>query len=214
MNENELDAAAHLKTIRSLMERATVYRAISAPGALVAGVLSLIICGWLLRQDPSHRIGPLGFVWLWTGVLVVVAAFNLWLIYRSARLRGDRFGSAGMKMALRAVAPPMAAGFVLGFLSATRSNNYTDIVSLWILFYGLGLLAMSSFAPRSLLALGGGFLVCGILAFFPWIRALEGRDWHSAISFMAVTYGGLHLIYAVSVYLMQRNQTGIDGEPA
>ena len=214
MNEIEIDAAAHLKTIRSLMERATVYRAISAPGALVAGVLSLLVCGWLLRQDPSQRIGPMGFVWLWTGILVVVAAFNLWLIYRNARLRGDRFGSAGMKMALRAVAPPLAAGFTLGFLSATRSNNYTDIVSFWILFYGLGLLAMSSFAPRSLLALGGGFLICGLLAFFPWIRSIDGRDWHAAIQFMSITFGGLHLIYAVSVYLMQRNQTGFDDEPA
>jgi hypothetical protein len=214
MNEIEIDAAAHLKTIRSLMERATVYRAISAPGAVVAGVLSLLVCGWLLRQDTSQRIGPIGFVWLWTGILVVVAAFNLWLIYRNARMRGDRFGSAGMKMALRAVAPPLAAGFTLGFLSATRSNNYTDIVSFWILFYGLGLLAMSSFAPRSLLALGGGFLVCGLLAFFPWIRSIDGRDWHAAIHFMSITFGGLHLIYAVSVYLMQRNHTGFDDEPA
>ena len=214
MNEIEIDAAAHLKTIRSLMERATVYRAISAPGAVVAGVLSLLVCGWLLRQDTSQRIGPIGFVWLWTGILVVVAALNLWLIYRNARMRGDRFGSAGMKMALRAVAPPLAAGFTLGFLSATRSSNYTDIVSFWILFYGLGLLAMSSFAPRSLLALGGGFLICGLLAFFPWIRSIDGRDWHAAIHFMSIAFGGLHLIYAVSVYLMQRNHTGFDDEPA
>ena len=56
----ELEATAHLKTIRALMERATVYRAISAPGGLGAGVLSLLVCGWLLRQEPSHRIGPMG----------------------------------------------------------------------------------------------------------------------------------------------------------
>ncbi len=41
------EAADHLKTIRALMERATVYRAISAPTAFAGGVLTLSICAWL-----------------------------------------------------------------------------------------------------------------------------------------------------------------------
>ena len=41
-------AAEHLRTIRSLMERATVYRAISGPGALLGGVLALGVGGVLL----------------------------------------------------------------------------------------------------------------------------------------------------------------------
>lgn len=202
MSDPDFDsAAAHLKTIRALMERATVYRALSAPAALVAGVLTLLVCGVLLRLEPSSRLSPQGFIWLWIGVLGVVTAYNFRLLYRSAERRGDPFASSGMKLALRAVAPPLLAGFVL---SSTLSNHYTDVVSCWILFYGLGLLAMGSFAPRSLLLLGGGFFVCGLASFSPVIRALDGRQWQSAVSYMALTFGALHLIYAVCVFLHQR----------
>ena len=41
MTDQEL-AADHLKIIRSLMERATVYRAISAPAALFGGIIALV----------------------------------------------------------------------------------------------------------------------------------------------------------------------------
>lgn len=206
MSEPDINAAtAHLKTIRALMERATVYRALSAPAALVAGILTLLVCGVLLRQEPSARLSPVGFTWLWIGVLVVVTGFNFGLLQRSARRRGDPFASAGMKLALRAVAPPLTAGFVLALLAATRTSHYTDVVSSWILFYGLGLLAMGSFAPKSLLVLGMGFFVCGLLSFHPAVRAMDGRQWQSAVVYMAITFGGLHVIYALYVFAGQRH---------
>lgn len=205
MSEPDIHAAAgHLKTIRALMERATVYRALSAPAALVAGILTLLVCGLLLRQEAPDRLSPVGFTWLWVGVLVLVTGFNVGLLQRSARRRGDSFASAGMKLALRAVTPPLTAGFILALLAATRSSHYTDVVSFWILFYGLGLLAMGSFAPRSLLALGMGFFVCGLVSFHPAVRAIDGRQWQSAVIYMAITFGGLHVIYALYVFAGQK----------
>lgn len=207
MDEPDIkDAADHLKTIRALMERATVYQALSAPAALMAGVLTLLVCGLLLRQEPPHRLSPVGFTWLWIGVLAVVTGYNFGLLYRSARRRGDQFASSGMRLALRAVSPPLSAGFVLALLAATRSSHYTDVVSFWILFYGLGLLAMGSFAPRSLLLLGMGFFGLGLLSFHPAVRAIDGRQWQSAVVYMAVTFGGLHVIYALCVFAAQRNR--------
>jgi hypothetical protein len=210
MTAPELDATAHLKTIRALMERAIVYRALSAPAALAAGVLTLLVSGFLLRIEATGRLTSGAFVWLWLIVLALATGFNFFLLYRSARRRGDAFATAGMKMALRAVAPPLLAGFILSVLGA---SNYHDIVSFWALFYGLSLLAMGSFAPRSLLALGTGFFLCGLLSFMPFIRALNGRDYQSAVIYMALTFGALHLIYAICVFRMQRHQpeTGDDG---
>jgi len=209
----EIDATAHLKTIRALMERATVYRALSAPAAMAAGFLTLLVAGLLLRLESSRRLSSGDFVWLWLGVLALATGFNFYLLYRSARRRGDPFATAGMKMALRAVAPPLLAGFVLSVLWAIQSNYYTDIVSFWILFYGLSLLAMGSFAPKSLLALGAGFFVCGLFSFMPFVRALDGRAYQASLIYMSLTFGALHLIYAVCVILMQRQQTepGDDG---
>jgi hypothetical protein len=210
----ELEATAHLRTIRDLMERATVYRALSAPAAMSAGVLTLLVSGLLLRIQSTHRLPTGTFVWLWLGVLLAATAFNFYLLHRSARRRGDAFVSSGMKMALRAVAPPLLAGFFLSVLSASQSNYYTDIVSFWILFYGLALLAMGSFAPKSLLALGGGFFLCGLLSFLPWIRALDGRAYHSSLLLMSLTFGALHIIYAVCVFLQQRPQPEPDAAGA
>jgi hypothetical protein len=131
----------------------------------------------------------------------------VWLLYRSARQRGDAFASSGMRMALRSVAPPLAAGFVLSTLAAvTRSNGYADIAAFWILFYGLALLAMGSFAPRSLLMLGTGFFAMGLLAFMPEVRALEGRSYQASLLYMALSFGILHLLYAGYVFVSQKNR--------
>ena len=207
------EAADHLKTIRALMERATVYRAISAPTAFAGGFITLLLCALLWSGDTSERPSPEGFVGIWIGVLIAVSAFNFWLLFRSAKTRGDAFVSSGMRMALRSVAPPLTAGFVLGILSAvTRSGGYADITAFWILFYGLALLAMGSFAPRSLLVLGGAFFMLGLLAFMPEVRALEARSFQASLIYMAVSFGALHLLYAGYVFVSQKNRTspGLD----
>lgn len=208
MTTADREAANHLKTIRALMERATVYRAISAPTALAGGLLTLALCAWFWTGDSSGRPTPEAFVGLWTGALAAVTGLNFWLLFRSARQRGDAFASSGMRMALRSVAPPLAAGFVLGSLAAvTRSSSYADIAAFWILFYGLALLAMGSFAPRSLLVLGAAFLGLGLLAFMPTVRALEGRSFQASLIYMAISFGLLHLLYAGYVFASQQNRT-------
>lgn len=204
------EAADHLRTIRALMERATLYRAISAPTALVGGTVALLLCGWLGLQDAGQRPSPEGYVGLWMGAFLLVSGFNFWLLFRSARKRGDAFASSGMRMAMRAVAPPLVAGFVLSNLTAvTRLSAYADISAFWILFYGLALLAMGSFAPRSLLVLGMAFMSMGLLAFLPEVRALESRSYQAALLYMGLTFGVLHWLYAGYVFVSQKNRTAV-----
>ncbi|MES2706870.1 MAG: hypothetical protein V4726_09740 [Verrucomicrobiota bacterium] len=202
MTDSEKEAADHLRTIRALMERATVYRALSAPAALAGGVTALLVCGFLASRSPGHRPTTSEFMSLWLAVLAAMTAFNFWLLRRNALARGESFSSPGMRMALQAIAPPMAAGFVLSFLSAAyRPLSYPEIASYWMLFYGLGLLAMRSFAPRSLVALGGGFFSLGLIGFLPVVRtSLEWQPYPLGILFMALSFGLLHLIYAAAVF--------------
>ncbi len=208
MTTADREAADHLKTIRALMERATVYRAISAPTALVGGVVTLGVALALWQGDSGVRPSPEGFVGIWIAALLAVSGFNFWLLFRSAQKRGDAFASAGMRMALRSVAPPLAAGFFLSTLAAvTRSSSYPDIAAYWILFYGLALLGMGSFAPRSLLVLGAAFMGLGLLAFLPEVRVLGTRPFQTALIYMALSFGGLHLLYAAYVFASQKNRT-------
>ncbi|MDB6071058.1 MAG: hypothetical protein JWL81_2229 [Verrucomicrobiales bacterium] len=207
MSEPDSDLSPNdpLKAIRLLRERSDAYRALSAPVALAAGVLTLLAGGLLLRMDRSEQLSPEAFVSLWMALLVVLAGFSIWLLNRTAKLRVGAPDREGMKLALRSLAPPLAAGLVLSTLTAlTRSSSYVDIAALWALFYGLGLLAAGPFAPRELVVLGWIFFAAGLLAFFPWVRALDGRSWHSSLIYMSLTFGGLHVAYAVRIYLKQR----------
>ncbi len=44
------EAEEHLRVIRSLMEKATIYRAVSAPTALAAGMAALIVAASPVRH--------------------------------------------------------------------------------------------------------------------------------------------------------------------
>lgn len=206
------EAASQLRAIRALMERSTIYRAISAPAAAFAGVLSLAVCAWLwMRRAPGERPDPMFFLCIWIGVLLVVSALNTWLLYRSAKERGEVFVSAGMKHALRALTPPLTAGFIMSLLEVSAGGDagpecYANVAAYWTLFYGLALLATGSFSPRSMQALGGGFFAFGVLTFLLAGRVFTGPRYDVAVTHMALSFGVLHLIYAAAVWIQSRRE--------
>ena len=66
------EAEEHLRVIRSLMEKATIYRALSAPAALVGGLLTISASAYLMwkaRQEPAAEIATLPFTVVW-GIVV------------------------------------------------------------------------------------------------------------------------------------------------
>src|ERR1035437_11023706 len=106
MNQ-DASAEEDLRVIRALMERANTYRAISAPSALVAGILSTLAAGAVyynneVRLVLGRTVRPREFVFLWILVLFIAAIVNAFLVRREARLTNRPFISSGMRMALRA----------------------------------------------------------------------------------------------------------------
>ena len=81
------------------MERATIYRAISAPTALVGGLLAVVDHGgaYLLRGDRSRpsalrRLGrPALLLSVWLFILNVVLAVNTLFVRQEARKGGRPF---------------------------------------------------------------------------------------------------------------------------
>ena len=198
-----LEAEENLRVIRSLMEKATVYRALSAPGALVGGVLSVATAsaGAFLCGDPNRDEGLL-FVTPWMFVFCATAIVNGFLLWRDAGRRGDVFLSAGMKLVLSAMFPGMAAG---GLCVLIDFNGGTPVTaSVWVLCYGVGLLAAAPFAPGSIRWLGRLFfvagaalLVSGCWFFEGWRVASPARDAHLI---MGATFGLFHLVYAACTW--------------
>jgi hypothetical protein len=203
-------AAEHLKLIRGMMERATVYRAISAPAAIFGGLLACITAGYLISQsggdDPPMSGGE--FFWTWVAVLVISGAFNGILLWRNAKSVGDPLWSPGMRLAMMALAPAMLAGGAISYGVLGDYDEFVQGVVAWVLCYGAALLAMGGVAPRSIRRLGWLFLSAGLILFVLWrvlgavLKPQFGIDDVEAASWMMIlTFGLLHLIHGAGVLI-------------
>jgi hypothetical protein len=193
-------AEQDLRVIRSLMERATIYRAISAPTALCGAVLAIGAALFISKIEPRPR----SFAVFWLIILVLVLAANTLFVWREATRAGRPFFSASMNMAIRAVTPCLIIPAALtiwylttGYLGAQELL----LVAIWIAFYGVALLSTSLFAPRSLVVLGWCFLISALA--IP-VVASNAPEEISALELpnilMGVTFGGYHLIYALCTW--------------
>lgn len=200
-------AAEDLRVIRSLMERATIYRAISAPTALVGGLLavatSAALC-FFLRDRPvetSERDCQL-FAATWLVVLFLVLAVNAFFVRREAHRQGRPFISPGAKLAIRAVIPCLiipAIATVWFFRNADPIDEIV-IVCVWTAFYGLALLATALFAPLALTLLGWAFLLSSlVIAWWPKSFTFDPHNYFPSLA-MGATFGLFHLIYAVCIW--------------
>jgi hypothetical protein len=208
----ESDSAhRQLRVIRALMERATIYRALSAPTALVGGLLSLggFATAYYAKHHRHEPLSPNEFLIVWLAVLVLTGLTNALFLWREAERRDQPFFSPGMKCAALSLAPAFGSA---GVLTILLHASPIHLALAWITLYGLGLLATQHFAPRSLVLLGLTFLVagCGLLA--TWKHFLLPRGLPSGLhahpsalvvsGLMAATFGGFHLAYAAVVWAL------------
>lgn len=207
------EAEENLRVIRSLMEKATIYRAISAPTALVGGLMSItaglaLYFTWrpLPRGIEEERFKLL-FVGGWLAVLMVTGIANTYFIWSGARRRSEPFISPGMKLALGALFPPILCGAILSAMLLWIEAPFV-LPPVWMLCYGLGLLSAKHFAPQSIGWLGWSFLVAGLVAITVlYILNMHARwgdgETHvptAANLLMTTTFGLFHLIYAACTW--------------
>lgn len=204
-------AEQNLLVIRQLMERATIYRAVAAPSALIAAILSLLAAGTVyfnneVRLIFGRPVRPREFALLWLGVLILAAITNAVFLWREAQRDHRPFFSSGMKLALVAIAPnlliPVAYTvwfFQTGYLGAQE----LELVTAWVAFYGLALLSTGLFAPRSLSLLGWAFLLTALAT--PVLGdAVDRLTDDVPDTIMGLTFGLYHLIYAAATWPRKR----------
>jgi len=207
------DAEEHLRVIRSLMERATIYRAISAQAALLGGLLSLLVGGFLWWRAPQ-TIAATQQTLIWLGVLVITGAGNFIFLWEDARRRRESFVSAGMKMALRALCPSFLAA---GVATARWADRPEVLALIWSVSYALALLSTSHFAPRSIAYLGWAFLIASMACILASCARLD--EWTSLSEraaffngYMALTFGLFHAAYALCTW-PRRSAAGSPADP-
>src|SRR4051794_33483958 len=138
-------AEEHLRVIRSMMERAPVYRAIAGRTALVGGLLSIVLSTCVLLANPV-RLSQVGaarfFILLWLLVLLATLVTALLFIWQKARREGGPLVTPGLKLAIRSTLPIVLVAGILTFLF-WRADETAEalplLVVIWITSYGLTL---------------------------------------------------------------------------
>lgn len=201
------EAAEQLRVIRTMMERATIFRALSGEAALFGGAASLA-AGWISESRGGWAWGS-----VWLIGLAVVIAFAVWQLFRTAAAKGKQVWSHGLQVALRGALPSLIAGGFLGllYLKYGKEGRETFAASMWILHYGLALLAIREFAPKSMTWLGLAFLATGIASFaaLTFVQAASPILMKLGPSgLMAATFGGFHLLYGAAIVTTTRRGDG------
>ena len=210
------DAEEHLRIIRSLMEKATIYRAISAPTALAGGIfgsLAAAVLHGLVPPGRSEEEFDGRFFFGWSLVLVLTVLANTFLLWRGSRLRGEPFLSSGMRLALIAMLPGMLCGAFFTFLFGLGVAVFC-LPPIWMLFYGVALLATKHFAPRSIMLLGWAFLLAGMASFYLFVHGNLGDRFAVGSNLsMGLTFGLFHLIYAACTWPRRGRASDTGGTP-
>ena len=213
-----IEAEQHLRVIRSLMEKATLYRALSAPGALTGGLASLVATAIGCFFLPSLS----NFFVIWCSVLLFTLATNLLLLRKDAQRRNEPFLSSGMRLAARALLPALFGGGLSIFLN--HPLNLLSLTTSWILFYGISLLAASHFAPPAIRNLGIAFFTAALVVIpigsaYSWTLSPQITNSNLLLGFhftssevtlipnitaahllMGATFGLFHIIYAICTW--------------
>ncbi len=200
MNDSET-ALEHLQVIRSLMEKATVYRSVTVPTAVMGGVIAIATAVFLYLKDA--QIATPAAMGAWLGSFVLINVVNHALIWRTAQRAKEPYFSVGLSMALKALIPALFVGGLLGMtLGFGPKSDLIGATLIWVTFYGLALMATSGFSPRSLRLLGMVFTLigaCGLAAHWS-IDLTELTSAHQLSALiMGLTFGVCHLVYAFCV---------------
>ncbi len=203
-------ASEHLQVIRTLMERAAVYRRALAPTTLLTGGLGAVaaLIGWFARID-----SPRGFGLFWLAVSVVAICGASLTVRRQALKDKEPFWSPPMRRVTRALLPPLVAGLVAALLVVLpRSASPVRVWWLppvWMVLYGCALHAAGFFMERGIKLFGWGFVALGcVCALVVGLGAGAGGSASAANAhwLMGGTFGGLHLAYGAYLYLTEKGK--------
>jgi len=200
-------ASEHLQTIRTLMERAALYRRALAPLMLGTGIIGLAAA--ILPQFVAVRDNR-AFALYWMAVGITALLLTLLLVRRQALGDQEEFWSSPTRRVTGALMPPFIAGFAVAAFLVLYGQVFQSLAwvagSVWAILYGCALNAAGFFTSRGL-ALFGRVLVllgCGLLLASP---VVPGDVPDAAHYLMGTIFGLLQIAYGTYLYFTERKRT-------
>lgn len=199
-------AAEHLQVIRTLMERAAVYRRALAPIMLSVGATGCVAggIGFLTGIARGNR----SFVILWMATAIVAIAISYLLVRRQALKEEEPFWSPPTRRVTQALVPGFLAGGMAGILLLMGGDALPPVAWLlaiaWILAYGCALHSAGFFMERGIKLFGlfiaaFGSLILVILSFVAQLQTTQ-----TAHALMGVFFGVAHLVYGAYLRMTER----------
>ncbi len=193
-----------LITIRTLMERSSIYRRTLAPIMIFVGTLGIVgaVLGiWL----DVERVAIFATLWLGIAATAVSGAF---LIARNQAMKDqEAFWSAPTRRVTRGLVLPLTCGAFFSLLILFRGADHMRWLFVYpnIFFYGCALHAAGFFMPPITRKLAWTFCILGAatLVVLPMFTTeLNSRIDHLTMGFF---FGVLHLAYGI--YLTSTKET-------
>lgn len=181
-------AADNLRFIREAMERAGSFTAVPGWGTVGMGAVALVAAAVAPgRPSLAEWIG------VWVAAAVLASAIGGTAMVRKARAAevpllsgpGRRFGLS--------LAPALVAGACLTVALLDVAPSL--LPGVWLLLYGVGLVAAGLFSIRAVPMMGLAFMALGVAALF--LPAVPGDGW------LAAGFGGLHVGFGL--YIARRH---------
>jgi hypothetical protein len=199
-------ASEHLQTIRTLMERATLYRRALAPVMIVSGSIgtaSAIAARFLALE--SNR----AFSLFWLAVSLVAITGALVLVRRQAIQDAEPFWSLPTKRVTQALLPAFLVGFAAGAYHVFQQQPATAwLLALgWVIVYGCALHAAGFFMQNRMRLFGWILVLGGCALLFASTHWPALRTSEAAHNLMGAFFGLLHLVCGVYLYFTEKGKT-------
>jgi hypothetical protein len=178
-------AMDHLRYIRETMEGAAGFTAVPGFGGIAMGATALFAALVAAGQPTTGRWLA---VWLAEGALALaIGVFSLARKARSVQI--PLLSRPGRKFAL-GLFPPMLAAALLT-LVLYRAGLPALLPGVWLLMYGVGVVAGGAFSVRVVPAMGLCFVGLGAVALF---SPIGWGNW-----LLAAGFGGLHTVFGIVI---------------
>jgi len=199
-------ASEHLQTIRTLMERAALYRRALAPVMLVVGVIGSASAAVALVTGRFSTNQSFALLWLSTAGISVIASYLL--VRRQALKDQEAFWSPPTKRVSQALVPGFMAGGMAGALVAIAGEQLPRIAWLlaisWIITYGCALHAAGFFMERGIKLFGISLVSAAsmLLVLASFVPSLQTP--RAAHVIMGLCFGVTHLLYGAYLHFTER----------
>ena len=171
-----------LRFIRQTMERSAAFTAVPGWGMVAVGVTAFPTA-WLAAQHAFN----LRWLEIWVTDAVLAIGLSMIAVQSKAARSGLPWTSGpGRKVAMN-FAPPLAAAALLT-VPFFRAGLGSMLPGMWMLLYGIGVIAGGAFSVSVVPVMGACFMAAGAaVLFLPMLG-----NWA-----MVAAFGGLHIVFGL-----------------